>query len=112
MAITATWTNERTNKVGRETHKRGFFTLAGSATAGGFAITAATFGLSVLNDFAPEGGAMVSTAGITAMLPAYDKTAGTVTLFEGSASATIPFDESNIADTTGFLVRGTARGQA
>lgn len=112
MAITATWTQERRTRVGLSTHVQGYFTLTGSATAGGFAISASTFGFSVLEDFRPSGVAMAATGATTGLGAAYDVTAGTVTLWEGGATANDnPFDETDIASTTGYLVRGVAVGK-
>ena len=111
MAITATWTEERRERVGRQIHIQGYFTLTGSATAGGFAITASTFGLSRLDNFVPQGFAMSASGATTAEGVAYDKTAGTVTIWEGGATANDnAFDESDLASTTGYLVRGRAEG--
>ena len=111
MAITATWTTERRERIGKRTRVSGYFTLTGSATAGGFAVSKSTFGLSRLEDFVPAGIAMAASGATTGMGVAYDKTAGTVTLWEGGATANDnPFDESDIGSTTGYLVRGTAVG--
>ena len=66
MAITATWTQERRERVGRQTHVTGYYTLTGSATAGGFAVTASTFGLGILDDFVPSGVSMAATGATTA----------------------------------------------
>ena len=111
MAITATWTTERREKVGRQTHVTGYFTLTGSATAGGFAVTASTFALGTLQDFVPSGVAMAATGATTGLGAAYDITAGTVTLWEGGNTANDnPFDETDIGSTTGYLVRGVAKG--
>lgn len=111
MAITATWTEERRERVGRQTHITGYFTLTGSATAGGFAITASTFGLSRLDNFVPSGIAMAASGATTGMGASYDKTAGTVTLWEGGATANDnPFDESDLGSTTGYIIRGRAEG--
>lgn len=113
MAITATWTTERRERIGKRTHVTGYFTLTGSATAGGFTPTAAQFGLTRLEDFRPAGFAMAASGATTASGVAYDKTAGKITLWEGGATANDnPFDESDIASTTGYLVRGTAVGLA
>ena len=112
MAITATWTQESRQRVGKQYHIRGYFTLTGSATAGGFAISASTFGLNVLEDFVPSGVAMAATGATTGLGAAYDITAGTVTLWEGGATANDnPFDETDIGSTTGYLVRGVAVGR-
>ena len=111
MAITATWTTERREVVGRQRHVTGYFTLTGSATAGGFAISASTFGLSQLDDFIPSGVSMAATGATTAMAAAYDITAGTVALFETAAVVDTPLDESDLASTTGYLVRGVAKGK-
>ncbi len=111
MAITATWTTERRERVGRRTQVTGYFTLTGSATAGGFTPTAAQFGLTRLEDFRPHGVAMSASGATTAMGVAYDKTAGKITMWEGGATANdAPFDESDLGSTTGYLVRGTAVG--
>lgn len=111
MAITATWTTERRERVGKQVFVTGYFTLTGSATAGGFAISKTTFGLGRLDDFRPSGIAMAATGATTGMGVAYDKTAGTVTLWEGGGTANDnPFDETDLGSTTGYLVRGVAVG--
>ncbi len=111
MAITATWTEERRERVGRQTHVTGQFSLTGSATAGGFAVSASTFGLGTLDEFRLHGGVISASGGTLALMPVYDKTAGTIALFEGSAAITVPFDQSDLASTTGYLVRGVAVGR-
>lgn len=111
MAITATWTQERRERVGRQTVVTGYFTLTGSATAGGFAVTASTFGLGILDDFVPSGVAMSATAGTASLGVAFDITAGKVTVHETAGTVDLPFKESNLSDTTGYLVRGVAKGR-
>lgn len=111
MAITATWTQERRERVGRQKHVTGYFTLTGAASAGGFAISAATFSLSRLDDFVVSGGSVAGTGGTTALLPVFDKAASKISLFEGGATANDnPFDETDLASTATYIVRGTAKG--
>lgn len=112
MAITATWTEEARHRVGRRTHVQGYFTLTGSATAGGFAISASTFGLGQLEDFEVSGGAIGGTGATVALLPVYDSAAGKISLFEGGSTANdLPFDETDLASTANYIVRGTAKGR-
>ena len=54
---------------------------------------------------------MAATGATTAMAAAYDITAGTVALFETAAVVDTPLDESDLASTTGYLVRGVAKGK-
>jgi hypothetical protein len=111
MAITATWTQESRKRIGRDTHVKGYFTLTGSATAGGFAVSASTFGLNRLDDVVPDGIAMSATGGTAALGVAYDKTAGKLTVWETAGTVDLPFDESDLASTTGYLVRCLAIGK-
>ena len=110
MPVTGTWTQERRERVGRQTHITGFFTLSGTASAGGFAVTAATFGLSTLDDFEPAGTAISASGGTAGVGVSFDKTASTVVLHEGGAAINTPFRESATL-LTNYLVRGTARGR-
>src|SRR5262245_5032771 len=111
MAITATWTTEKRERLGKRTRVTGQFSLTGSATAGGFAISASTFGLNVLDDFTVSGGAISATGGTNAFMPIYDKAAGKITIFEGGGTANDnPFDEADIGSTAGYLIRGSAWG--
>ena len=110
MPVTGTWTQERRERVGRQTHITGFFTLSGTASAGGFAVTASTFGLSSLEDFVPSGTSISATGGTAGIGVTFDKTASTVVLHETGAAVNTPFRESATA-LTGYLVRGTARGR-
>lgn len=111
MAITATFTEERRDRIGKQTAVTGYFTLTGSATAGGFAVSASTFGLNSLEDVMVFGG-QAGTGATTAEYPLWDKTAGTIALYEGGATANDnAFDESDLASTTGYIVRVKAFGR-
>lgn len=110
MAITATWTTERRERVGKQTWVTGYFTLTGSATAGGFAVSASTFGLSRLDDVVLLGDAISASGGTAGLGVAYDIGAGTIVVHETAGTVDLPFKESDLASTTGYLVRATARG--
>ena len=111
MAITATFTEEKRDRIGRGTWVTGQFSLTGSATAGGFAVTASTFGLSRLDDVEITSGVISATGGTLGLVGVYDKAAGKISLFEGGATANDnPLDECDLGSTAGYLVRVTARG--
>lgn len=111
MAISAVWTTEGSRELaGRKRRVTGQFALDNAYVAGGFAITASTFGLNRLDDFVPSGAAISATAGTSALAPAYDKAAGKISLFESPGTAGDPLAETNIADLGGYLLRGTAIG--
>ena len=111
MAVSAVWTTERVERVGRQKHVTGQFVLDNAYVAGGFAVAASDFGLGRLDDFLVSGGSVAGTGGTTGLLPVYDKAAGKISLFEGGATANDnPFDETDVSDTGTYIVRGTARG--
>lgn len=108
MASSGTFTEEARNRTGRNTHVRGYFTLTGTNTAGGFAVTASTFGLGRLDDVVMNGGVLAGTGGTAGVVATYDKTAGTITFLEAGSTNTALRESQNAL--TNYIARVTAVG--
>lgn len=109
MAVTVTFTQEgRTERLGRAKVAEGFLTPDGTYATGGYAVTAALFGFSVL-DSVDVGSAHNGTE---FMVAKYVPSTGKVILGWGGGATSSELDEITNGDTvTGFVSHVVAKGR-
>lgn len=97
-------------REGKQTVVRGkLVSDDGDYAAGGLSVTAATFGLSRLDQVETHGVVIDGTGAILAEGAAWDQAAGKISFFT-SAGDGDPFDEGNTTALSGYTLRVTARG--
>ncbi len=103
-------TNGR-QRVGRQFHVTGRLIPSddGDWQAGGFTLAASLFGLNRIDSLQIHGAAINGTGATLGSLPAWDKTAGKLTLFEAN-TADAELVESDLTAMAGYEIYVTAVG--